>query len=138
MVSATLRFGVPFGVKIHKDRELFSPSGDDRDVTFEIETAVRGTVESWLVEICGPDGKPVRTLGGNGPPPGDVRWGGQDEQGRLVGDGVYETRVTIVDSMGQVWDYTTSVQILGFKDRTRVPIRVEISGNAPAATGGSQ
>ena len=45
VLSATLRFGVPYGVKVHKDRELFSPSGADRDVTFDIQTAIRGHVD---------------------------------------------------------------------------------------------
>jgi len=56
----------------------------------------------------------------------------------LVGDGTYEARVSIVDSLGEHWDHTTSVEVLGFKDRTRVPIRVEISGNAPASPGGTE
>jgi hypothetical protein len=67
-----------------------------------------------------------------------VSWRGEDEEGRLVGDGTYNARVTIVDSMGEQWDNTTSVEVLGFKDRTRVPIRVEISGNAPAESGGNE
>jgi len=138
VVSATLRFGVPFGVKMHKDKALFSPSGKDRDVTFDIETAVRGSVESWRVEIADESGRNVRTLSGNGSPPEGVSWGGDDEQGRLVGDGTYDARVTIVDNLGQEWDFTTSVEVLGFKDRTRVPIRVEISGNTPEEAGGTK
>ena len=47
-------------------------------------------------------------------------------------------KVMIVDNMGQEWDYSTDVEVLGFKDRTRVPIRVEISGSSPNnKTGGS-
>lgn len=137
VVSATLRFGVPFGVKMHRDRALFSPSGSDRDVTFNIETAVRGEVESWRVEITNAEGRLVRVLSGNGIPPEGVSWGGEDEDGRLVDDGKYDAQVTIVDNLGQEWDYASSVDVLGFKDRTRVPIRVEISGNTPEASGGS-
>lgn len=130
VVSATLRFGVPFGVKMKTDRALFSPSGSDRNVTFAIQTAVRGTIESWRLEIVDGQGDLVRTLSGNGVPPEGVTWGGEDEQGRLVGNGKYDVRVTVVDDMGQEWDYMTDVEILGFQDRTRVPIRVEVSGNA--------
>lgn len=138
VVSATVRFGVPFGVKVSSDRALFSPSGTDREVNFNIETAVRGTVESWQVVITDDSGAPVRTLGGNGIPPEGVSWAGDDEDGRLVGDGKYMAKVMIVDNMGQEWDYSTDVEVLGFKDRTRVPIRVEISGSSPNnTTGGS-
>ena len=135
VLSATLRFGVPFGVKMSRDRALFSPSGSDRNVTFGIETAVRGTVESWQVVISDEDGKVVRTLSGNGTPPAAVSWGGEDEQGRLVVDGKYVAEVVIVDQLGQEWDYSAEVEVLGFKDRTQVPIRVEISGNAPKEAG---
>ena len=136
VLSVTLRFGVPFGVKVSRDKALFSPSGSDRQVTFDIKTAVRGDIESWRVEITDSDGNAVRILRGNGNPPGDVTWRGDDEDGRLVGDGTYEARVTIVDSLGEHWEHMTSVEVLGFKDRTRAPIRVEISGNAPESTSG--
>ena len=51
VLSATLRFGVPFGVKVNSDQALFSPNGDDREVQFDIKTAVRGDIESWEVVI---------------------------------------------------------------------------------------
>jgi len=132
--SATLRFGVPFGVKMKTDRALFSPSGSDRNVTFDIETAVRGTIESWSLEITDNQGRTVRTLFGNGVPPEGVTWGGEDEDGRLVDNGKYGVRVTVIDDMGQEWDYMTAVEIMGFADRTRTPIRVEVSGNAADRT----
>ena len=37
--------------------------------------------------------------------------------------------MTIVDDLGQEWDYMTDVEVMGFEDRTRVPIRVEVSGD---------
>ena len=137
VVSATVRFGVPFGVKVSGDKALFSPSGSDRAVEFNIETAVRGNIDSWRVDIADADGRIVRSLGGNGPPPAAVTWNGDDKDGRLVDDGRYEARVMIEDSMGQEWDYTTDVEVLGFKDRTRVPIRVEVSGSTPNNPGGT-
>ncbi len=129
VLSATLRFGVPFGVKMNSNRALFSPSGQERDVRFAIETAVRGQIESWRVEISDEAGNLVRVMTGNGAPPEGVSWGGQDEDGRLVKDGQYNARVTIVDHMGQEWDYRSMVEVMGFQDRTKTPIRVEISGN---------
>ncbi len=134
VVSATLRFGVPFGVKMKTDRALFSPSGSDRNVTFAIQTAVLGIVEAWRLEIRDSQGQTVRILSGNGVPPKGVTWGGEDEQGRLVADGKYDVRVTVVDDLGQEWDYTTDVQIMGFEDRTRVPIRVEVSGSSTGSS----
>ncbi len=138
VLSATLRFGVPFGVKVDRDKALFSPSGSDRQVHFDIQTAVRGAIESWRVEIAGEDGRIVRTMSGNGAPPDGVAWEGDDEDGRLVDDGTYQARIMIVDSLGQEWDHSTDVEVLGFKDRTRVPIRVELSGATPPATGGTK
>ncbi len=135
VLSATLRFGVPFGVKMNSSRAIFSPSGENRDVRFAIETAVRGQVESWRVEITNEDGQSIKTITGNGTPPTDVSWGGKDENGRLVNDGQYNARVTIVDNMGQEWDYRSAVEVMGFQDRTRTPIRVEISGNENNAGG---
>jgi hypothetical protein len=138
VLSATVRFGVPFGVKVSSDRALFSPNGDDREVEFDIKTAVRGDIESWQVVIEDQDHNVVRTLSGNGPPPEMVIWRGEDEEGRMVGDGTYQAQVSIVDSLGEQWKNNTSVEVLGFKDRTRVPIRVEISGNAPSSPGGTE
>jgi hypothetical protein len=129
VLSATIRFGVPYGVKVQRDRALFSPSGADREVTFAIATAVRGEVESWRLEIRDETDQLVRLVEGNGSPPGGVTWSGDDEQGRLVADGTYLARVVILDDLGQEWDYETDVEVLGFRDRTRVPIRVEISGS---------
>ncbi|MFO7655120.1 MAG: PorV/PorQ family protein [Candidatus Krumholzibacteriia bacterium] len=139
VVSATLRFGVPYGVKMQRDRALFSPSGSDRDVTFAIATAVRGDVESWRLEVRDGQDRLVKSMQGNGNPPDGVSWGGDDEDGRLVPDGTYEARVVILDALGQHWDSRTDVEVLGFQDRTRVPIRVEISGSGndgDDATGG--
>jgi hypothetical protein len=137
VVSASLRFGVPFGVKMSGDKALFSPSGTDSNVKFDIQTAVRGSVESWSIDIADNRGVVVKTLSGNGNPPEGVVWNGENEQGRLVDDGSYEAQVVIVDNLGQKWDYNTSVEVLGFKDRTRVPIRVEISGGTPETAGGN-
>jgi hypothetical protein len=137
VLSATLRFGVPYGVKMHRDKALFSPSGTDRDVTFEVQTALRTSVDSWRLEIVDPEGKVVRTMQGNGAPPEGITWGGEDDQGRLVPDGDYEANMVILDDLGQEWDYQTSVEVLGFQDRTRVPVRVKISGTGEAPEGGS-
>ncbi len=138
VVSATFRFGVPYGVKMHRDRELFSPSGAERSVNFTIDTAVRGHVESWQLLIRDGDGNVVRRLQGNGEPPEGIAWNGDDDQGRLVADGDYAAQVIILDDLGQEWDYETSVEVLGFRDRTRVPIRVEINGGSDNSTEGDQ
>ncbi len=138
VLSATLRFGVPFGVKMSQDRSLFSPSGSEREVEFQIETAVTGNVESWELEIKDSNDQVVRTLSGNGTPPESVTWRGEDENGRLVDDGHYKAYVTILDDLGQIWDHESSVSVLGFRDRTRTPIRVEISGDAMSGKEGKE
>jgi flagellar hook assembly protein FlgD len=88
------------------------------------------------LEIRDSKGEVVRTLSGNGTPPESVTWGGEDEDGRLVDDGNYQAYVSILDDMGQIWDSESSVSVLGFRDRTRTPIRVEISGDASAGKEG--
>jgi hypothetical protein len=137
IVSATLRFGVPYGVKIDRDRALFSPSGDDRAVKFGIRTAVRGEIDRWEVVIRDREDREIRRLEGSGPPPESVAWNGEDSDGRLVDDGVYRARVVIVDMIGQAWDYQSEVEVLGFRERTRTPIRLEIGGGAAGAVEGS-
>lgn len=138
VISATFRFGVPYGVKVHRDRELFSPSGAERQVNFSIDTAVRGRVESWQLVIRDGAGAVVRRLQGNGAPPEGIVWNGDDDQGRLVADGHYSAQVVVLDDLGQEWDYETSVEVMGFRDRTRVPIRVEINGGSDAGKEGGQ
>jgi hypothetical protein len=136
IVSATLRFGVPYGVKVKRDRALFSPSGEDREVRFDIETAVRGQIDSWELEIEDREGNPIRTLSGNGPPPGEIVWSGDDDNGRLVTDGSYLVRMVIIDDLGEHWEFDTSVEVMGFRDRTRKPVRIEISGEPNPPAGG--
>jgi len=137
ILSATLRFGVPYGVKLDRDRALFSPSGADRNVTFGIRTAVRGEVDRWQVVIRDAQGREIRRLEGAGNPPAAVTWNGEDADGRLVDDGVYTAAVVVVDELGQFWDFESQVEVLGFRDRTRTPIRLEIGGGAAGAVEGS-
>ena len=107
-------------------------------MNFSIDTAVRGHVESWQLLIRDGDGGVVRRMQGNGEPPEGIAWNGDDDQGRLVADGDYAAQVIILDDLGQEWDYETSVEVLGFRDRTRVPIRVEINGGSDNSTEGDQ
>ncbi len=138
VVSATLRFGVPYGVKMDRDRTLFSPSGSDRSVTFGIRTAVRGEIDRWQVVIEDTRGQEIRRLEGAGSPPDAVTWDGADTDGRLVDDGRYTAAVLVVDELGQIWDYESEVEVLGFRERTRTPIRLEIGGSASSAAEGSE
>lgn len=138
VLSATMRFGVPYGVKVDQDRNLFSPSGSDRNVNFDIDTAVHGTIDNWRLEIRDDDGAVVRTVEGNGDPPEEFTWGGEDDEGRLVADGTYRVRASVLDDMGEIWDYDTSVEVLGFRERTRKPIRIELSGASDDDQGDEQ
>jgi hypothetical protein len=47
-----------------------------------------------------------------------------------VADGDYKIKVSILDDMGEEWEFDTDVQVLGFRERTRKPIRIEISGSS--------
>jgi len=136
ILSATLRFGIPYGIQMRQDRQLFSPSGADRQVEFEIQTAVSSAIESWEMVISDADGRALKRQRGNGPPPAAVTWDGADDNGRLVGDGTYQVQVVILDDLGERWQYGTSVEVMGFRDRTRKPITIEISGESPSPNGG--
>ena len=129
VVSATLRFGIVDGVQILGDRLRFSPAGNDRKVNFSIATALRGRIADWQLEILDEDGRVIRSLGDDGPPPAELSWGGEDENGRLVGDGDYTARMLLHDELGQRWESETQVQIVGFRNRSRTPIRIDISGS---------
>ena len=50
----------------------------------------------------------------------------------MVADGRYTARITVLDDMTEEWDFDVDVDVLGFRDRTRSPIRVEISGSESA------
>jgi len=129
VVSATMRFGVTDGVRLGSDRTRFSPTGNDRSVSFDIATALRGDVENWILEVRDGSGQLVRRIDELGPPPATVTWGGEDENGRLVGDGSYTATIIVIDELGQHWDHTAVVEILGFRNRTKTPIRIDISGS---------
>jgi len=136
VMSATMRFGVPDGIRIQADRERFSPAGQDRNVTFDVSTAVNGKVKSWRLEILDGQGALVRALSGKGAPSEAITWGGEDENGRLVGDGRYTATMEIVDELDQLWDHSVHVEILSFRNRTRTPIRIDISGSGDRKNGG--
>ncbi len=129
VVSATMRFGVTDGVRLGRDRTRFSPTGNDRSVSFDISTALRGEVENWILEVRDGSGQLVRRIDELGPPPATVTWSGEDENGRLVGDGSYLATIIVIDELGQQWDHTAEVEILGFRNRTKTPIRIDISGS---------
>ncbi len=136
VLGATMRFGVPDGIRIKADRERFSPAGNERNVTFDVSTAVNGKIKSWSLDIMDGRGELVRQLKGKGSPSESITWGGEDENGRLVGDGRYQAVMSIVDELGQIWDHAVSVEILSFRNRTRTPIRIDISGSGDRDNGG--
>lgn len=129
VLSATMRFGISRGVRISRDKAMFSPSGNNRSVSLDISTAVHGQIDSWYVEVLNNEGRLVRRMFGDGEPPAMLTWGGEDEDGRMVTDGVYIANVVITDDLGRPWSHEVEVEILGFRNRTRTPIRVDISGS---------
>jgi hypothetical protein len=129
VLSATMHFGIVDGVEIIADRSRFSPSGTDRSVDFHVATAIRGTVEDWEIVMTGHDGSLVKIINGQGHPPEIVNWIGDDNNGRLISDGTYKATVTITDDLGAEWNSSTDVAILGFKNRTKTPMRIDISGS---------
>ena len=69
-------------------------------VSFDIDTAVHGNIDNWRLEIRDDDGVLVRAVEGHGAPPEEFTWGGEDEEGRLVADGTYRVRASVLDDMG--------------------------------------
>jgi len=129
VVSATMRFGIYDGVEINSDRSRFSPSGAERSVDFKIDAAIRGSVESWAILMTDLDGDLIRVIEGEGHPPAVVTWNGDDNNGRLINDGTYKATITLVDDIGSKWNNSVDVAILGFRNRTKTPMRINISGS---------
>jgi hypothetical protein len=126
--SVSWRFGVPFGVRVERSTGTFSPTGDTRDVTIQVQTAVKGRPRAWRLEIRDGQGEVVKVLGDDGAPPEWVVWKGDDTYGRGVADGSYVAEVAVVDALGQEWTAATDVEVLNFSDENVVPMRIEVSG----------
>jgi hypothetical protein len=138
VLSATMRFGIVDGVRVVRDKARFSPSGNYRNVELEISTAVKGGIDKWRLEFRDVAGRTVRLMTGKGAPPQTLTWGGEDDQGRLVRDGTYQAVMVIHDSLDQSWRSMTAVDILGFRDRTRTPIHIDVSGHESRTDDGDE
>jgi hypothetical protein len=126
--SLTWRFGVPFGVRVNRSANTFSPTGATREVRIDVETAVRGEPQGWRLVIRDPSGELIKEEAGEGMPPEYLVWTGDDHLGRTVPDGDYEAEIVLVDALGQEWASITDVEVLNFSERTVVPMRIEVSG----------
>jgi hypothetical protein len=126
--SMTWRFGVPFGVQLARSEETFSPTGQRRGVSLQVQTAVRGTPKGWNLAIRDGGGETVQSFDGEGTPPEWLVWKGDDSYGRNVPNGDYEAVMILTDALGQEWTSVTQVEVLGFTGDTVVPMRIEVSG----------
>ncbi len=126
--SVTWRFGVPFGIRMGRSVQHFSPTGGTREVELHVQTAVRGEPKSWQLIIRENDGEIIKRIEGDDAPPETLVWAGDDDLGRGVPNGTYYAEVVIVDRIGQEWTSVTGVEVLNFSEDAVVPMRIEVSG----------
>ncbi|ORC36609.1 hypothetical protein B4O97_05970 [Marispirochaeta aestuarii] len=78
---------------------IFSPNDDGLKDTIRINQS--GTLEElWDIEITGSDGRNVFTTKYRDQEPGDLVWGGTNDSGNLVADGVYTYTISSTDRAG--------------------------------------
>ncbi|TVQ27278.1 MAG: hypothetical protein EA382_04085 [Spirochaetaceae bacterium] len=93
----------PPDVALTVDPLVFTPDGDDVDgiAEFSIGAVSVSTVESWRLDIYGPDLVPIRSWTGSGDPPSRVAWDGRSDDGTLVPSLIrYRARLSVVDRFG--------------------------------------
>lgn len=87
---------------------IFSPNGDGvkDQVTFKLGLAEGVSISSWKLDIHEPGsgkgdlGPLIKSFGGKGLPPKEVRWDGRDSSNRLVKDGTYLFTLNVVTPAG--------------------------------------
>ena len=96
------------------DPLVFTPDGDDIDDTaeFSIEAVSVSTIESWRLDIFGPDLVPIRSWTGSGDPPARLGWDGRSDDGTLVPSLIrYRARLSVVDRFGNSTVAETSGEV---------------------------
>ncbi len=80
-----------------------SPNGNGaKDSTvFSLSSKSYNAVKDWKLVISNAAG-PVRTFEGQGDVPGEVSWAGDDDQKRVLADGVYQYSLRVEDAAGNV------------------------------------
>ncbi len=70
-------------------------------VRFLVEVAPEGDPKEWKLAIMDAQGQVVRTLSGEGNPPGEILWNGRTEDDRLVGGGeLYQYQLVVAYADG--------------------------------------
>ncbi len=100
-----------------------SPNGDgvNDKVTIGFTVSQQAT---WTVEIRDDAGKPVRQIGGEGTVV-ELTWGGRDDNGDALPDGVYSLQADATSAAGEARSATANVRL------DTVPPKVEGSGADP-------
>ncbi|NNG47340.1 MAG: OmpA family protein, partial [Deltaproteobacteria bacterium] len=70
-------------------------------VRFRVEVAPAGEPTEWTLAIMDAQGQVVRTLSGEGNPPGEILWNGRTEDDRLLGGGqLYQYQMVVAYADG--------------------------------------
>ncbi len=108
---------------------IFSPNGDGvkDQITFRLSLAESAEVSSWLLEIRAEapkgEGALIKSFGGKGRPPSELKWDGKDLNNRLVQDGTYLFSLSLVTPAGNQVAIAPSPLIV---DRVPPQIRVAV------------
>ncbi len=81
---------------------LISPNGDgfDDSGTFAVDAQDENGIDSYVLEIRNDVGDLKRVFKGDGAPPKQIQWSGQDDSGANLSDGKYSYTLTATDRAG--------------------------------------
>lgn len=92
-------------VNVEVTPQPFSPDGDGVDdvVSFVVGTDDMSDLRYWYLEIYDPRGAFFYDVGGNGAPPGVIRWDGLARNGeRVISAEEYPWKLEVADALGNV------------------------------------
>ncbi len=92
-------------VDVEVTPQPFSPDGDGEDdvVSFVLGAVDESELQYWYLEVYDSRGAFFYDVGGNGPPPGVIRWDGVARNGeRVISAEEYPWRLEVADTLGNV------------------------------------
>lgn len=127
------------GVRVAIPARPFSPDGDgEADVVeFALHTSRPDKIKWWKLDVVDPEGRPVWSTGGQGPPPEILPWDGHQDGKALVDSAAdYLVSFQVEDAIGRVEKASaalvTDILLIqeGGRARIRVPY-IEFNPNTP-------
>lgn len=104
--GASHRFGMSYSwggypVSVFAKPQTFSPVGLRKSTMLSIQVDERRLVYSWELLIRNQSGDLIRSIRGNGRPPGVLEWDGTTELGMMVAAGNYSYVLAVTDKEGR-------------------------------------